>query len=112
MENILYPGHFPVASQKSLTGSRQGPQPWPGTDRFGNLKINGTLEGNVIRFYVVRGNQIDGTWDINANVSNLKGTWNTDGGGGSSGTWNLTRIERLFGPFSAAPRECPGVRTR
>lgn len=64
-----------------------------GTDSSKNLKINGTREGNRIKFYIVRGNQINGSWEINADATNLEGKWFTDGGGGASGKWNLTKIE-------------------
>lgn len=63
-----------------------------GTDGSKTLKINGTREGNTIKFHVLRGNQIDGSWKINADASRLQGEWNTDGQGGASGKWNLTRI--------------------
>ncbi len=64
-----------------------------GVDDFGKLKINGTRQGNIISFYIVRGNGINGTWKINADASRLEGKWNTNGGGGASGKWDLVRIE-------------------
>lgn len=64
-----------------------------GTDSSRKIKINGTRNGNKIEFYIIRGNQIDGVWEINADATKLEGKWSTDGGGGGSGNWNLTRIE-------------------
>lgn len=58
-----------------------------------NWMIKGTREGNIIHFYIIRpGNEIDGTWQVNANATKLVGKWNTNGGGGASGKWNLTKI--------------------
>ena len=54
--------------------------------------IKGTREGNIINFYAIVGNQINGSWEINADATNLEGKWNTNGAGGASGKWNLTRI--------------------
>jgi len=64
-----------------------------GSDGSKNFKINGTREGNAINFYIVRGNEIDGTWVIGDTATKLKGKWNTDGAGGASGKWNLIKIE-------------------
>jgi len=58
-----------------------------------NFEINGIREGNTIKFYIVRDNEIEGTWETNADATNLVGKWYTNGGGGASGIWNLTRIE-------------------
>ncbi len=57
-----------------------------------NWRIKGTREGNIINFWIFVGNQIDGSWEINADATNLEGKWNTNGAGGASGKWNLTRI--------------------
>lgn len=64
-----------------------------GTDRSKTFEINGTREGSTINFYIPRGNQIEGVWEINADATKLEGNWNTDGHGGASGKWNLTRVE-------------------
>ena len=58
-----------------------------------NMWIKGTREGNIINFYIFEGNQINGSWEINADATNLEGKWFMDDGGGASGKWNLTRIE-------------------
>lgn len=57
--------------------------------------IKGTREGNIINFYIIhfRGSEINGSWEINADATNLEGKWFTNGGGGASGIWNLTKIE-------------------
>lgn len=69
----------------TITGSVSSQSNW----------IEGTREGNIINFYIFRtaGNQINGSWEINADATNLEGKWKTIGGGGASGKWNLTRIE-------------------
>jgi hypothetical protein len=64
-----------------------------GVDSPKNPKINGTREGNTINFYIPLGNQIDGTWEINADATEMVGKWHTDGGGGASGKWNLKRLQ-------------------
>ena len=64
-----------------------------GADSSGTFKINGTCEGNLVQFYIASGNQINGVWKVNADTSRLEGEWNTDGGGGASGKWNLTKVE-------------------
>ena len=64
-----------------------------GTDSSETFKINGTREGDIINFYIIRGNEINGSWEINADATNLEGNWFTNGGGGASGIWNLTKIE-------------------
>lgn len=66
-----------------------------GSVSFQSNWIKGTREGNIINFYIWRtaGNQINGSWEINADATNLEGKWFTDGGGGASGKWNLTRVE-------------------
>ena len=61
------------------------------TDNSGRIKINGTREGSTIRFYVVRGNEIEGFWEIGADASRLQGRWFTNGGGGNEGKWDLVR---------------------
>ena len=53
----------------------------------------GTREGNIINFYITAGNQIIGSWEINADATKLEGKWFTNGGDGGSGIWNLTKIE-------------------
>ncbi len=58
-----------------------------------NWRIKGTREGNIINFYIFVGNQIDGSWEINADATNLEGKWKTNGAGGASGIWNLTKID-------------------
>jgi hypothetical protein len=58
-----------------------------------NWIIKGTREGNTINFYISVGNQIIGSWEINADATNLEGKWFTNGAGGASGIWNLTKIE-------------------
>jgi hypothetical protein len=56
--------------------------------------IEGTREGNIINFYgVLRGNQVIGSWEINADATNLEGKWYTNDASGASGIWNLTRVE-------------------
>jgi len=67
----------------TITGSVSSQSNW----------IKGTREGNIINFYIFEGNQINGSWEINADTTNLEGKWSTDGGGGASGKWNLTRVE-------------------
>lgn len=62
-----------------------------GSDGSSNFKINGTREGYTINFYILRGNEIDGSWWINVHNSKLEGNWNTNGGG-ASGKWNLIRL--------------------
>lgn len=64
-----------------------------GTDRSKTFEINGTREGNTINFYILRGNQIDGVWEIKADATKIEGKWKTDGHGGASGKWNLIRAE-------------------
>ena len=64
-----------------------------GTDSSNTIKINGTREGNIIKFFITRGNEIKGSWEINADATNLEGKWFTNGQGGASGIWNLTRVE-------------------
>jgi hypothetical protein len=64
-----------------------------GSDSSKTIKINGTREGNIIKFFIIRGNEIEGSWEINADATNLEGKWFTNGGGGASGIWNLTRVE-------------------
>jgi hypothetical protein len=56
-------------------------------------EIKGTREGNIINFYIIKGNEIIGSWEINADATNLEGKWFTNGAGGASGIWNLTRVE-------------------
>jgi hypothetical protein len=65
-----------------------------GSDGSKSFKIFGTREGNAINYYVITTtNEINGDWEINADATILEGKWFTDGGGGGSGIWNLTRIE-------------------
>ena len=66
-----------------------------GSVSFQSNWIKGTREGNIINFYgyYIGGWTIDGSWEINADATNLEGKWFTDGGGGASGKWNLTRVE-------------------
>jgi len=59
-------------------------------DSPGDPEIIGTREGNTINFfYIVLGNEITGTWEINADGTEMVGKWNTDGAGGASGKWNF-----------------------
>jgi len=64
-----------------------------GTDSSKKIEISGTREGGQINFYIIRGNQIDGVWKINADATKLEGKWHTDGHGGASGEWNLTKVD-------------------
>jgi len=70
-----------------------------GVDGPKNPKINGTREGNTINFYILTpfhhwGNDIYGTWEINADATEMVGKWHTeDGMGGTWGKWNLKRIQ-------------------
>jgi len=66
-----------------------------GSDSSQSNWIKGTREGNIINFYgfYIGGWTIDGSWEINADATNLEGKWNTDDGGGASGKWNLTKID-------------------
>ena len=64
-----------------------------GSDSSKTIKINGTREGNIIKFYIILDNEVIGSWEINADATNLEGKWFTNGGGGASGIWNLTRVE-------------------
>ena len=64
-----------------------------GSDSSKTIKINGTRAGNIINFYIIRGNEIVGSWAINADATEMVGEWKTDGGGGASGKWNLTKVE-------------------
>ena len=64
-----------------------------GADSSMTFKINGTCEGNLINFYIARGNQINGSWRFDSDSNRLEGKWNTDGHGGASGIWNLTKVE-------------------
>ena len=64
-----------------------------GSDPSQRFDIRGTREGNTIEFYVITGNEIIGTWEVNHDASRLVGNWFTNGGGGASGTWNLTRVD-------------------
>ena len=59
----------------------------------GTCKINGTREGGTISFYIARGNEIIGTWEINADATEMVGKWFTNGGGGTSEKWNLKRVK-------------------
>jgi hypothetical protein len=61
--------------------------------------IKGTREGNIINFYIIGGNEIIGSWEINADATKLEGKWFTNGGGGASGKWNLTKIESDAAPI-------------
>ncbi len=67
----------------TITGSVSSQSNW----------IKGTREGNIINFYAFASNQINGSWEINADATNLEGKWKTSGGSGASGKWNLTRVE-------------------
>ena len=64
-----------------------------GVDDPRNPKINGTREGNTINFYIMKGNQITGTWEISADGTEMVGKWRTTGYGGGSGEWNLKRLQ-------------------
>ncbi len=68
----------------TITGSISSESSW---------RINGTRKGNIINFYIIRFDEIVGSWEINADATNLEGKWHTDGAGGASGKWNLTKIE-------------------
>ena len=71
------------------------------TDKSNLINIVGTKVGDTIEFWFMAssrmgsggGNEIDGVWKINADASKFEGKWHTDGGGGASGKWNLTKIE-------------------
>jgi hypothetical protein len=67
----------------TITGSVSSQSNW----------IKGTREGNIINFYIIEGNEIIGSWEINADATNLEGKWFTNGAGGASGKWNLTKID-------------------
>jgi hypothetical protein len=65
-----------------------------GVDGPENPKIIGTREENTISFYILpAGNQIEGTWEINADGTEMVGKWKKTGGGGDSGKWNLKRVQ-------------------
>jgi len=59
----------------------------------GNQEINGTREGNTIHYYINLGNQINGSWEISADGTEMAGKWRMDGAGGASGEWNLKRVQ-------------------
>ncbi len=82
---------FKRNNRKEITLKQEG-NIITGTDRSGTFEINGTREGDSISFYILRGNQIDGVWQINADATRLEGKWHTNGGGGASGKWNLKRV--------------------
>jgi len=73
----------------TITGSINSQPNWID----GAVEIKGTREGNIINFYIIRGNEIIGSWEINADATKLEGKWFTNGGDGGSGIWNLTKIE-------------------
>ena len=58
------------------------------------LKVTGEMKGNVIDFYTSasRASQsaLEGQWKVSSDGTRLTGKWNV---GGSSGEWNLTRIQ-------------------
>ena len=67
-----------------------------GFDTANRSKIQGILEGNVIKFSywsetATKGYEVIGEWMINVEGNTLNGTWETSGG--ASGKWNLTKIE-------------------
>jgi hypothetical protein len=69
-----------------------------GFDSSGTAKISGTIEDGSITFYVLPNamtgfNEADGVWKIKADGTQLEGKWTIDGGGGSSGTWDLTKSD-------------------
>jgi hypothetical protein len=63
-----------------------------GFDSTEDPKIIGTREGNTIDFYVLLPHEIYGTWEINADGTEMVGKWSV-GGRGLYGTWKLTKIE-------------------
>ena len=73
----------------TITGSPKSQSDWIPDAR----DIKGTREGNIINFYIVRGNEIIGTWEINADATKLEGKWFTNGAGGASGKLNLKRVK-------------------
>jgi hypothetical protein len=93
----LAAGSQPVRLIKNADGKlitiKQTGNTITGSDSSKTFKINGTREGNIINFYIVLGNEIIGSWEINADATNLEGKWFTNGGGGASGMWNLTRVK-------------------
>ena len=83
---------FSNKEQKMKITLQQNGNTITGSDSSRAIKISGTREGSTISFYIFRGNQIDGVWEINADATKLEGKWGTDGGGGASGKWNLKRV--------------------
>lgn len=57
-----------------------------------NLKISGTLDGDVISFFTwpsdITRNEIKGKWTVNPDGTMMEGTWRHSS---SSGKWNLTK---------------------
>ena len=68
-----------------------------GVDSPNNPKINGTREGNTINFRIVYLDTyyIDGTWEINADATEMVGKWRSqdDRGHTLTGKWNLKRLQ-------------------
>ena len=91
------PTHFIKSTFKNMNGKlivlKQTGNTITGSVGSKSNWIKGTREGNIINFYILTGNEIIGSWEINADATNLEGKWFTDGGGGASGIWNRTRIE-------------------
>ena len=69
-----------------------------GVDLKNSLKINGTIEGDTISFYMLPNdangfNELNGTWKVRLDGSGLDGKWTIDGFGGASGDWNLIKTK-------------------
>lgn len=73
----------------TITGRAKSPSDWIPRAR----EIKGTRDGNIISFFIIKGNEINGSWEINADATKLEGKWLTNGAGGASGKWNLKRVE-------------------
>jgi hypothetical protein len=79
----------------TITGSASSQSDW----FTGAREMKGTREGNIINFYIISGNEVIGSWEINADATKLEGEWFTNGAGGASGKWNLTKIESDAAPI-------------
>ena len=69
-----------------------------GTDQLVDSEINGTLEGDTIKFSfwskkINSAIEVSGEWKVHENGRTLEGFWRFATSGGYGGKWNLTRIE-------------------
>ena len=67
-----------------------------GTDSSGKADVRGTRKGDTIKFDFWAPNLNygkEGVWKVNANGTQLEGSWRTSQGKSGSGQWNLKKIE-------------------